>query len=162
MLKNLSKSSPLVKTRWAEFKKELTALRLIDGFKGWVRELVVMTQWPGLLFKSISKSKMCKLKKPHNQTWPLNHAVKCRNIRIPIVISRTLLISTGELNLAAAFRCFCSTQMQIQSLVYLCFPSCLEKNTMMMMKKCSDTEHDAVCQWWITAKAKEKKAVFFH
>ena len=114
---------------WGEFKKELPALRFMDGFKGCVGELVVMTHWPGLLFKSISKSTMCKLKKPDNQIWPLNHAVKWRNVRIPIVILWMLLVSTGELSLATAFRCFCSIQIQIQSLVHLCLPSFLEKNS---------------------------------
>jgi len=39
----------------------------MDGFKGRVGEFVVMTHWPGLLFKSISKSQMGNLKKPDNQ-----------------------------------------------------------------------------------------------
>lgn len=30
-----------------------------------------------------------------------------------------------------------------------------------MMKKHGGAEHDIACQWWITAKAKEKKVVFF-
>lgn len=39
----------------------------MGGLKEWIGELVVMTHWPGLLLQSISKSKMCKLKKPGNQ-----------------------------------------------------------------------------------------------